>query len=164
MVAITIQVEDRALNTRLRELLALGTHMAPLMADIAALGEAATRLRFNTETGPDGARWKPSLRARITGGRTLTQDGHLAGSISSGSSNTTAEWGVNRIYAAVQQFGDTIRPKKAKYLRFRLAGGGFASVKKVVIPPRPFLGVSEDDREDILDIIAARIAGDPHAR
>jgi phage virion morphogenesis protein len=163
MVDITVQVDDRVLSTRLRELIALGTNMAPIMADIAALGENATRLRFRTETGPDGTRWKPSLRARITGGRTLTKDGHLADSISSGSSNTTAEWGVNRIYAAIHQFGGTIRPKKAKYLRFRLAGGGYASVKQVVMPPRPFLGVSDDDREDILDIIAARIQGDTHA-
>ncbi len=151
-----IQIDDAEVVGALRRLIALGRNASPVMRDVAALGEASTRLRFRTETGPDGQRWKPSLRAQMTGGRTLTQAGHLAGSLSARHGADYAEWGVNRIYAAIHQVGGTIRAKGGA-LKFRLPGGGFAVVKAVKIPARPFLGVSNTDRRDILDLIAARI-------
>lgn len=151
-----LQIDDAEVVGALRRLIALGRNASPLMRDVAALGEASTRLRFRTETGPDGQRWKPSLRAQMTGGRTLTQAGHLAGSLSAQHGADYAEWGVNRIYAAIHQFGGTIRAKSGA-LKFRLPGGGFAVVKAVKIPARAYLGVSNTDRRDILDLIAARI-------
>ena len=156
MVGFSYQIDDAQLHAGLRSLIALGRDTGPVMADITAIGESSTRMRFRTETGPDGQKWKPSLRARITGGRTLTKDGHLSGSISGRHGRDFAEWGVNRIYAAIHQFGGEIRAKDGS-LRFRLANGGFATVQKVTMPARPFLGISDDDRDDILDIIQARI-------
>lgn len=160
---LDVKVDDAQVLGAIHRLLALGGNATPVMRDIAALGENSTRMRFRTETGPDGKRWKPSLRAQIHGGRTLTKDGHLSGSISSNAGSDFAEWGVNRIYAAIHQFGDTIRPKKAGSLRFRLANGAFATVKKVTIPDRPFLGVDDNDRNDILDLVQARLEGTAHA-
>lgn len=136
----------RALAGRLRDL-------SPASADIAALGEASTRMRFRTQTAPDGTTWKPSLRAKLTGGRTLTLSGHLADSLSSRAGPDFAEWGVNRIYAAVHQFGAVIRPVRAKALRFRLASGDWAMAQQVTIPARPYLGLSDDDAGDVLDIL-----------
>lgn len=162
MTDFSYQIDDARLHAGLRSLIALGRNTGPVMADIAALGESSTRMRFRTETGPDGQKWKPSLRARITGGRTLTKDGHLSGSISGRHGRDFAEWGVNRIYAAIHQFGGEIHAKGGA-LRFHLANGGFASVKKVTIPARPFLGISDDDRDDILDVIQTRIQGAAHA-
>lgn len=156
------KVDNAEVLAALRNLIALGRDASPAMADIAAHGENSTRMRFRTETAPDGTPWKASLRARITGGRTLTQDGHLSGSVSGSHGRDFAEWGVNRIYAAIQQFSGTIRAK-GKALRFRLFGGGFATVKSVTLPARPYLGVSDTDRTDILDIIQARIWGAAHA-
>jgi phage virion morphogenesis protein len=153
-----IEVTDASLLTALRRLAGAMTDPSPIMADIAALGESTTRLRFRTQTGPDGKPWKPSLRAQITGGRTLTQDGHLAASISSRSGRDWAEWGANRIYAAIHQFGGVIRAMTAKALRFALAGGGFATVQSVKIPARPFLGLSTDDVADIVHLIETRLA------
>lgn len=158
-----IRVEDAQVAAALRRLIALGRDATPAMRDIAALGENSTRLRFRTETGPDGTRWKPSLRARIKGGRTLTKDGHLAGSLSSHFGPDFAEWGVNRVYAAIHQFGGVIRGRGAGALRFRLADGGFAVVRAVRMPARPFLGVSSDDARDILDILQRRIEGTANA-
>lgn len=157
------KVDDAQVLSALRNLIALGRDASPAMADIAAHGENSTRERFGrTQTAPDGTPWKASLRARITGGKTLTESGHLGNSLSSRSGADFAEWGVNRIYAAIQQFGGTIRAK-GKALRFRLFGGGFATVKSVTLPARPYLGVSDTDRTDILDIIQARIWGAAHA-
>lgn len=149
-------VEDARIRAELMHLIALGRDASPAMADIATLGERSTRRRFDTQVGPDGIPWKPSLRAQIHGGRTLTKDGHLVGSVSSGHGRDHAEWGVNRIYAAIQQFGGVIKAKGGA-LKFRLASGAFITVRQVRIPPRPYLGVSDDDAADILDILQARI-------
>lgn len=157
------KVDDGEVLGALTRLLALGRNPAPVMMEVAAIGESATRMRFRTETAPDGSRWKPSLRVQLSGGRTLTKERHLSGSVSSRSDNTSAQWGVNRIYAAIHQFGGDIKAKSGGALRFRLAGGGFVMVKKVTIPARPFLGISNDDREDILDAISRRILGVAHA-
>ena len=153
----SLQVDDNQVRGALRRLLALGQNPQPALRDVAALGESSTRLRFRLERGPDGQRWKPSLRAQLAGGRTLTRDGHLAGSISSGYGKDFAEWGVNRLYAAIHQFGGVIRAKSAGALKFAIPGGGFAVVKAVRMPARPYLGVNEDDRRDILDIFERRI-------
>jgi phage virion morphogenesis protein len=155
-----IEVTDASLLAALRRLAGAMADTSPIMADIAALGEKSTRQRFRTQTGPDGKPWKPSLRAQITGGRTLTQEGRLAASISSStrSGRDWAEWGSNVIYAAIHQFGGTIRARNAKALRFALAGGGFATVKSVTLPARPFLGLSTDDIGDITRLIQDRLA------
>lgn len=153
-----IEVTDASLLAALLRLAGAMADPAPIMADVAALGKSTTRLRFRTQTGPDGKPWQPSLRAQITGGRTLTQDRHLLESISSRSGRDWAEWGANRIYAAIHQFGGVIRARNAKALRFALAGGGFATVQSVKIPARPFLGLSTDDVADIVHLIETRLA------
>ena len=152
-----INVDDTEVRGALQRLLALGNNASPALKEVAALGESATRLRFRAERGPDGQRWKPSLRAQLVGGRTLTKDGHLAGSINASSGADFAEWGVNRIYAAIHQFGGVIRAKSAGGLKFRIPGGGFAVVKAVRMPARPYLGVNEDDRADILAVFQRHI-------
>jgi phage virion morphogenesis protein len=152
-----LRVEHGEIDAALYHLLAFGNNMAPAMGEIAAVGEATTRLRFRTETGPDGQRWKPSLRVQLYGGRTLTKDGHLSGSTSANHGKDFAEWGMNRVYAAIHQFGGVIRPRSGGSLRFRLANGAFVFAKSVTIPARPSLGVNDDDADDILDVLERRI-------
>lgn len=152
------RLDDARIRAALQQMSALGRDLSPALAEIAALGESSTRLRFRTQTSPDGIRWKPSLRARISGGRTLTKDGHLGDSVSSGHGKDYAEWGVNRIYALTHQQGGVIRGKNGS-LRFRLANGAFVTVRQVVIPARPYLGASDDDKSDILDILQRRVQG-----
>ncbi len=60
------------------------------------------------------------------------------------------EVGSNRIYAAVQQFG---QPKGASGRTKRGSPIPWGD-----IPPRPFLGVSSDDREAIADILSDYLA------
>lgn len=158
MSGFTIKTEDAGVLSALRRVAETLADPTPLAAEIAALGENSTRLRFRTQIAPDGSTWKPSLRAQITGGRTLTQDGHLSGSLSARHGRDFAEWGVNRSYDAIHQFGGVIRPKTAKALRFQVAGGGFAVVQSVTMPARPYLGLSDDDRSDVLDAIERALA------
>lgn len=159
-ISASISVDDAKILSTLKELIAFGGNPAEAMKDIATFGEASTKERFsNTQVGPDGKPWKKSIRAQITGGKTLTLDGHLGDTIGSRSGRDYAEWGSNRIYAAIHQFGGTIKPKRANALRFRLANGAFVSTKSVIIPARPFLGTSSEDESKILDILRARIGG-----
>lgn len=130
----------------------------PLMDRIAAEGETQTRIRFRDQVAPDGSRWKPSLRAKLAGGQTLTRDGHLGDSINGYGTADEAVWGVNRIYAAIHQFGGTIRAKGSRGLRFAIPGLGWRTVAQVSIPARPFLGLSDDDRRNILDLVQAHLS------
>ncbi|SDX88314.1 phage virion morphogenesis protein [Nitrosomonas halophila] len=154
---IRLEVDDRQLQDALSRLMALGSNPARMLGAIAFYGENATRRRFQEQAGPDRQPWQPSLRARLHGGKTLVQDRHLLDSIVSRADSAAAEWGSNKIYAAIHQFGGEIRPRSAQSLFFRLADGSARRVKKVVIPARPYLGIDTDDRENILDIINQHI-------
>lgn len=108
--------------------------------------------RFSAEESPDGVKWKPSIRARESGGKTLTQTTALKTSIRSEASENGVAVGTNDIRAATHPFGDerTIRAKNKKYLTFKVGGQWRrATSVNVSIPPRPFLGISSEDEQDI---------------
>ncbi len=141
-ISIRAEITDNGIRAKLTALIALGRNPSDAMRDIATYGESSTSERFKLQIGPDGNRWKPSLRVQLHGGKTLTKDGYLSGSIASRSSSKFAEWGSNRIYAAIHQLGGK-------------AGRGLRS--KIV--PRPYLGVNDENDSDILDILQARVEG-----
>lgn len=163
-VSLNYEMKDERVRAAFGAFLRLSEDASPVMADIATIGENSTRERFATETAPDGTQWRKSLRARIAGGKTLTKDGHLGDSTSSRSDRSTAEWGVNRIYAAIHQFGGVIKAKSAKGLRFKLANGEDVVVRQVTMPARPYLGISAGDEADILAAIERRLGGALHAQ
>lgn len=156
---LVLDGDERALGLLdgIRERLA---DMTPLMAAIAGLFRISTRQRFEDQTGPDGARWKPSIRAQLTGGVTLTHRGILRDSFIDRYTATTAEVGTSDIRARPLHFGATIRPVNAEALVFQLPGGGWRRVKEVTLPARPILGVSTDDRGDIEDLGKRFLAGE----
>lgn len=158
-MAVSIRITHNLLQVQrlFQEIRRLGGNPQPLLEDIASLGENSTRERFRSQTGPDGERWEPSLRAQLAGDRTLTKDGHLGDSTGSYVSAKSAVWGVNRIYAAIHQFGGTIKAKGARGLRFAIPGIGWRTVPQVSIPARPFLGLSDTDRGDILDLVSEHL-------
>ena len=58
-------------------------------------------------------------------------------------------------YAAVHEFGATIRPRRAKALRFQIPGGGWVTTKRVTIPARPYVRPALDKRKErILQILS----------
>jgi len=114
----------------------------------AAIGEGvreSTLERFKTSKGPDDKTWKTSIRAATEGGRTLVQTAQLRNSIRS-----THQFGEQ---------GRTIRARRAKTLRFQV-GGRWVSKKKVKIniPARPYLGLSDDDMQEIKGTVEDFIA------
>lgn len=151
-VSISARVQgSAAIDARLAALAAANGDLSELMDGIGLYLESSTIERFDTETAPDGSKWTPSRRAREQGGKTLTDRGQLKSSIAHRSSATEAEVGTNLIYARIHQMGGTIRPKNGEYLTVALPGGlGFRRVSEVIMPARPFLGLSDEDEEEIL--------------
>jgi len=123
---------------------------------LAEIVSESTDERFKQGKGPDGVRWKASKRAQAEGGKTLIQSAQLRNSIHGESDETGFAVGTNVLSAATHQFGDTrtIRAKKRNALRF-LADGKWVMKKQVTvtIPARPFLGISEDDKQEIKETI-----------
>lgn len=150
MAGISIRLDaDKAL-AGLGGLAQAGDDMTPLMADIGALGVQTTQDRFSlTNRAPDGAPWKPSMRAEAEGGKTLEKSTRLRDSIDFEVGPRRVVWGTNVSYGRIHQTGGVIRPKSGKALKFSLPGGGFAVVSKVTMPARPYLGISREDAEDI---------------
>lgn len=129
-----------------------------LLGEIGQELANSTRSRIRNQTDVNGNPFKASWRAKVQNGKTLIDTGGLVNSITSNVIVNTVEVGTNVVtkdgmgYAHVLHFGATITPKTAKYLTFKVAGN-FVKVKKVVIPPRPFLGIDAEDKSEILEII-----------
>lgn len=158
MISLDLRLEgmeavDRAL-ARLDPLPA-----AELMEGIARMVQEQTRRRIEGEkTAPSGAAWKPNR----AGTSTLYRSGELKRSIDYAVSGTTAIVGSGLVYAGIHQNGGTITPKKAKRLVFRV-GNKTVFARKVTIPARPYLGLSTENAEDVIDqvgrFVRARIGG-----
>lgn len=158
-MAVSIRIDSnlQAVQRVFASIRQLGANPQPLLRQIAFLGENSTRERFSTQTDPSGQRWKPSLRVQLNGGKTLTKDGHLGDSITSQADDKVAEWGTNRIYAAIHQFGGAIKAKTSAGLRFQIPGFGWVNKREVKIEARAFLGMSAQDEHDILELAGNHI-------
>lgn len=118
-----------------------------LMEGIARMVQEQTRRRItNEKRAPSGAAWPPNR----SGTPILYQSGALARSIDYLVSGETAIVGSGLVYAGVHQHGGTIKPKKAKRLVFRM-GNKTIFARKVTIPARPYLGLSAENAEDVID-------------
>nr|DAD98284.1 MAG TPA: virion morphogenesis protein [Myoviridae sp. ct5nJ10] len=142
------------------------THAAKKLGNTQALmdsvGEAlvsGTLKRFDAEKDPEGQPWEPSGRAQEDGGKTLTNKGHLRDSIDKKATSDTVMVGSNLKYARIHQKGGTITPKKAKKLVFKGRGGKKVAVDQVTIPARPYLGISDEDMDDVKSTMTDFLAG-----
>jgi phage virion morphogenesis protein len=154
-VSFSLDGKESALATLAKAVAALASP-EPLYDDIGAGLVLSTEMRFAAETDPDGNPWPKSLRAQLTGGKTLTDTGRLAGSITHEVSDRGVAVGTNLFYAAIHQFGGTIRAKTSKGLRFRAGGnGGWVTKMSVDIAQRAFLGIDDDD-EKMIEVMSER--------
>ena len=128
-----------------------GDH-SKLMHNIGSVLEHNTKQRINTGIGTDDKPWQKSWRAKLQGGTTLRDTSRLYNSIKytvlDGGKRVVV--GTNVFYAPVMHYGATIRAKTGKYLKFKTTMGGWAQIQSVIIPPRPFLGMSADDSQEVL--------------
>lgn len=128
-----------------------GDH-SKLMHNIGSVLEHNTKQRINTGIGTDDKPWQKSWRAKLQGGTTLRDTSRLYNSIKytvlDGGKRVVV--GTNVFYAPVMHYGATIRAKTGKYLKFKTTMGGWTQIQSVIIPPRPFLGMSVDDSQEVL--------------
>jgi phage gpG-like protein len=140
--------------TRFNAMGALDKH--ELMDGLGRLGQRQTRRRLEVEkTTPGGAAWKPTRDGR---GALFVTGTHLARSIDYQASETEARWGTGVVMARVHQFGATITPKNAKALVF-MAGGKKVFTKRVTIPAREYVGLSEANKAQMIRV-AERFIGE----
>ena len=148
-----VRFDGTAAQASLRGLLAGIENPVPLLERFGEYGLRTTRERFKTQKAPDGTTWEAlqpwyQKEQRRNKSRILTLNGYLRGGMTwQLVGNRTVEWCSNLPYAAVHQEGATIEPRTAKVLMFR---GHVAN--SVTIPARPYLGLSETDEKELVEI------------
>ena len=132
-----ISLDASELERGLGQLLKNARHPRPMMRAIAAELLSITEDNFARQRW-GSRKWDPTKR----GGKILQKSGQLAASIHTASGSNFARIGTNKPYAAIHQFGGTIKAKNKPYLVFKV-GDGFLWVKQVKIPARPYLPMSK---------------------
>lgn len=116
---VRVEIRDggvRAAFERLRLGLPLGGSMRPALENMGRVLKTGAQLRFRTSKGPDGQQWEKSFRAENEGGQTLSLTRRLRNSITYQATSGSVSVGTNVVYAAVHQFGATIRAKAGPFL------------------------------------------------
>ena len=136
-----IQYDDTQVRAALNKLLQAGSDLTPAMRKIAGVMADNTEDSFANEEAPDGTPWQPlsanTIKARTNKGswpgQILQQDGSLASSINRHFGEDFAMVGTNKPYTLTHQLG------------------------RDNIPARPFLGVSDNSKDEILTILRAHL-------
>lgn len=156
---VTITLDDAAIQAAFDRLTRIGRDTSPMMAEIAEHLLESTQRRFDSGTDPDGVPWVP---LKDGSGRTpLRVSGTLRDQIFPSHGSDFAQIAATTKYARAHQEGTSpyvILPVKGKALSFLGPGGDRIARRKVNhpgLPPRPFLGLSDQDRADIEQIAGA---------
>lgn len=147
MIEIQINGVEEIIET-LNRIAAKTENRTDLMRDIAGTMEAAVLTNFDEGGRP---KW---LGIQHREGKPLVDSENLMKSITSDYDNNSAVVGTDKAYAAIHQFGGVIKPKKGKYLVFKI-GDHWVMTDKVEIQARPFLQLTSQDEQDILDDVQA---------
>ena len=139
---IRIGVDAAAAQEALRGLAHAGGDLRPALDEIGQRLATSVVERFERETAPDGAPWRPSRRAEDEGGQTLTDSARLRQSIVHAASAREAVVGTNLVYGAIHQLGSDP------------AGG-----RPSGIPARPYLGLDGADEATIESVALRHLGG-----
>ena len=137
--SVEIRLDSKDVEKTLLQVAQKCEDMRPLMKNIAGIFASATEENFKNEGRPD--KWtelseatkKQRTKQKKWPGQILQVSGQLALSISTQYDDDSAIIGSNLDYAAIHQLG-----------------GQAGKNKKVEIPARPYLKLTEDDFEEIL--------------
>lgn len=137
---IEIKIDNNDVERKLLELAQKSENLRPLMKNIAGIFASATEENFKNEGRPD--KWtelseatkKQRTKQKKWPGQILQVSGQLASSISTQYDDESAIIGSNLDYAAIHQLG-----------------GQAGKNKKVTVPARAYLKLTDDDFNEILD-------------
>jgi phage gpG-like protein len=153
-----IRFDDGGVANVLRDMLDRLGDLSPLTRQWAETLRDGVEEAFDTEgygKWPDLSEITKRRRAELGyTGKILQQRGELAASIEAYNDASSATVGTAKIYAPVQNFGATIKPKNARRLVFSGGAGETIFAKSVTIPARKFMPESSDDI-DADEIVAA---------
>lgn len=125
------------------QLINQSSDLAPAFTEIGDYLVEAMQERFIKQESPDGEAWEElspvTLKRKTRKDKILTESGSLADTLNFQIVGNELLVGSNLEYAAMMQFGGTTSPK--------------SMFPNKEIPARPFLGVSDDDEEEILMIL-----------
>lgn len=147
---LTIQINDDRISTGLDAVGRLLADLTPVMDEIGAYLVETTKRRIEAGTTPGGAPFAPRSAATLEryalqgkkpqGGPLRLTDSMRRDSLHHSPGRDFVEWGSSALQSRVMQFG------AAKgSLGARSPWGD--------IPARPFLGISDEDRAGILEIV-----------
>lgn len=167
MAGASLTIEIDQLRDGLAGLLQRTTERKPALRAIGRAGVAGTRRRFLSGRAPDGTAWK---KGRKPTGKTLIAGALLLNSISDQPPTDEAvEWGSNRTYAAVHQFGfdgivgvsqhsRVVRKIFGRPVNPPVSQHVTAHQRHMKTPPRPYLGISAEDGETMAMILLRWVA------
>lgn len=161
MVRVVLTLDDFGAASAFARAAQQAEDLTDLMDQVGAVLVQGARDRIgDSNESPEGVPWPKSLRSQLGGGPTLLDSGALQRNLTHRAEPRRVLVGSNLIYAGVHQTGARIEAKNAPALGFLLANGTFVTVGAVTIPARPYLGVSEAERETI-EVRAGFWAGEP---
>jgi phage virion morphogenesis protein len=124
------------------------------MARIAARLNSYIDENFKAEGRP---KWKPlnplyeaEKRASRGVAHILQTSGALARSVQPNYGKAFAQVSTNKIYAAIHHYGGEIKPKPGAKRSIKFAMGGRTFIRrKITIPARPFMTITDEDEQKI---------------
>ena len=139
---IEIRIDNKVVQDALLKVAAKAETLRPLLKNLAGIMVDATEENFSQQGRPD--KWQELAESTIKKrkkaghwpGQILQVEGRLASSITTQYDDESAVIGSNLDYAAIHQLG-----------------GQAGKNKSASIPARPYLSLSNEDLEDILDSI-----------
>lgn len=146
-----VVIDLTAANAVLSDLGGRLSNPAPLMREWGEILIRSTRERFKKGVDPEGNPWAPNTEATLARKRgskpLIGKTRLLSQAVAYEVQPDGLAWGSNLIYAAVQQLG------AGKGVFGAMANG--SPIPWGTIPARPFLGVSDQDRSDM--VLAAEL-------
>lgn len=135
-ISIDYKLPDKEIAARLRALVDAGEDLEPAFIDIGEGLLNSTHDRWDQQVDPEGNPWEPldpkyQARKEKNAEKVLVLEGFMRDTLAYNTSSQSMEMGTNLIQGATHQFGDDDRG----------------------IPARPFLGLSADDEQMVLDTL-----------
>jgi phage gpG-like protein len=164
---IAIEFNDDAVERVLSDIATQLADLTPLMGDIGEALVLSTQDRIGRGVSPDGTAFAPrkastlkayARRRQTPRGGPLELTGTLRDTIAYAAGPDFVEVGSSRIYAATMQFGAEAGAFGAHVGKDKRGRDHFHPIPWGDIPARAFLGVSEADRDAILETAAEWLA------
>lgn len=141
MTQIQVTINDTQLQQQLSAIASRIDNLTPALRDVGEYMLRRTRKRFDTETAPDGNKWKALKPATIRAKQRRAKTGK--------------PYRTNADPTAILKDTFTLRDS----ITYQLTNGGVAIGTNISYgiyqqPKRSFLGLDDADRSEILDIFA----------